>query len=71
MRVGYSFQFNCPSIVIEDGDTAEDVIEQAELEKAVYHDGEELCIVADFQNEPNRRVGPEVYTKGSLRRSMK
>lgn len=67
MRLSYASQYGTACVVIEDGDRASDVIDCAVMNEATYLEDEEECVVADFQ----RGVGPEIYTKEALRRSIR
>ncbi len=69
MRIQYSYQYQVNCVVIEDNDTARDIIDFAKENEAVYYDGEDDCIVVDFC-APSRVVGPELYTESALIRSL-
>lgn len=66
MRDGHSEQFGVPCVIIETGDTADDVINRANEIGARYDDGEDNMVVADF----NCGVGSECYTERALRHSL-
>lgn len=66
----WSDQFKKPCVVIEAGDTLDEIIKQAYDEGSLYFDGEDNCFVVDFRDKPERLVGPELYTEEALRRSF-
>lgn len=66
MREIHAEQYGTSCVVIEDGDTADDVIKYADEIGARYYDGEDNMVVVDI----GRGVGAEVYTESALRRSM-
>jgi hypothetical protein len=70
VRLSRADQYRCPSIVVEQFDTADAVVRAARMHGAVsYLEGDEALVV-DFQDSHARRVGPELYTEAALRRSL-
>lgn len=65
MHLIFASQYNTPCVVVEDGDTAQQVIDRCwDAEAARDVDGVEFCV----QLRPD--VGPELWTERSLRRSL-
>lgn len=65
MKLDYAEQYRCACIVIEPGDTAEQVIEECATEGALCDwEGEEDCVV-QFPGRPQ-----EVYSREALHRSL-
>lgn len=70
MKVSYASQYELSCIVVDPSDDPDEVIKMAQLEGAIYYDGEDDCLVLDIP-EKGRWVGPELYTEQSFRRSMR
>lgn len=66
MRRIYAEQFRCACIVIEEGDSFEEIVEECLFNGAflVEEGGDEFCV-----QMPGRDF-PEVYTSEALRRSL-
>lgn len=72
MRYQFSRQFNTVAVVVEPEDTdPQAVIDFADAIDARAYEGPDLRYVIDFQNDPDRRVGPELYSADALRKSFK
>lgn len=70
MKTMWSDQYKKGCVVVEAGDTLDEIIAKANDEGAFYFDGEDECFVIDFRDKPERQVGPELYTEEALRRSF-
>lgn len=71
MKTMWSDQYKKGCVVVEAGDTLDEIIEKAKDNDAFYFDGEDECFVISFEDKPERLVGPELYTEEALRRSFK
>lgn len=69
MKTKWSDQFKKSCVVVEAGDSLDEIIAEADNIDAYYFDGEDQCLVIEFQDDPNRLIGPELYTEEALRRS--
>lgn len=69
MKVSHSGQYDCPCVIAEKGDTAQQVIDECLLLGATYQDepGEN----PDFCVQIRHKIGPELWTERSLRGSEK
>lgn len=68
MKSGYATQYHKHCIVLEVGDTIEDIIERAINKDALYQEGpdeEDIAFVVQFPGRPK-----ELYSETALRRSM-
>lgn len=70
MKVGFAPQYGTPSVVVEETSSPEAIIKFAEEAGAIFRDHDtdegEVDYVVDFQDDPSRLVGPELYTKDAL-----
>lgn len=71
MRTIYSGQYNCACIAIEDGDTAEDVIERCQIDGAIFNEPvDESTTEETYCIQFPTRGFPELYSENALRRSL-
>lgn len=68
MKMEYAEQYNCVCVVVEIGDTADEVMNAARENEAIYYeDGpEDECFCVRLPNRPQ-----EIYTERSLKGSIK
>lgn len=66
MKLGFASQYKTACVILEEGDTAQEVIDRCYEEMALFIEEGEPCPVVDT----GRGVGPELYTELSLRRSF-
>jgi hypothetical protein len=72
MREGYAVQYGTPAVIVEGGETADEVVSFArELGAVFYEEPGRETLVIDLRNDPGRAVGPELYTEDALRRSLR
>jgi hypothetical protein len=64
-RISFASQYGCCCVVIEHGDTAQDVIDRAWADEATYNDGEGDLFCVQFADRPQ-----ELFTEQALRESM-
>ena len=66
MRAEYCEQFSTVCLSLDGTETAQQIIDRAHRDEAVYFDGEDYCLVLQFPGRPQ-----ELYTETAVRRSMR
>ena len=69
MNVEWSGQYHCACVVPEPGDTSQDVINECCRVGAVYRGYGEMVNLYVVALRPD--VGPELWSRGALKMSMK
>jgi hypothetical protein len=65
MRAEFAEQYGCVCLVLDGNEKADDVIERAYEDEAIFFDGESECLCLRFQGRPQ-----ELYTESAVIRSL-